>query len=254
MMPLDSKARFSSRVANYVKYRPSYPSAVLDLLVSRQGLSASSVIADVGSGTGISTALLLQSGATVFAIEPNKEMREAAEVQIGSLSGFRSVDATAEATTLADSSVDLVVCCQAFHWFDFDAARAEFHRILRGDRWVALVWNDRAIDGSNFIEGYETLLKTYSPEYLDVKHKDLDGSSIEPFFLEGTMTISSFPNVQRFDYEGLEGRLLSSSYAPAPGQSEYSPLLVALRELFDRYAKDGIVEFPYDTKVFLGQV
>jgi len=253
-MPLDSKARFSSRVANYVKYRPSYPSAVLDLLVSRLGLSASSVIADVGSGTGISTALLLQSGATVFAIEPNREMREAAEVQIGAASGFRSVDAAAEVTGLADSSVDLVVCCQAFHWFDFELARAEFRRILRGDRWVALVWNDRAVAGSNFIEGYETLLKTYSPEYLDVKHKDLDGSSIEPFFLAGTMTMSSFPNSQRFDYEGLEGRLLSSSYAPVAGDPGYEGLIEGLRDLFARYSSGGVVEFPYDTKVFLGRV
>ena len=136
---LNSTERFSSRVENYIKYRPSYPAAVLELLSSRCGLGAGSVVADVGSGTGILTELLLETGAAVFAVEPNLAMREAAERNLNDYGRFRSIDGTAEATTLAQSSVDLITASQAFHWFDHPRFFDEVRRIARPGAVVA-VW------------------------------------------------------------------------------------------------------------------
>src|SRR5258708_10384954 len=110
--------RFSSRVGNYVRYRPGYPPAVLDLLRKQCGLTSSTVIADVASGTGIFTRILLESGNRVFGVEPNLEMRKAGEEFLGAYPHFTSVEGTAEATTLPDHSVGFVTAAQAAHWFD----------------------------------------------------------------------------------------------------------------------------------------
>src|SRR4029434_1055185 len=118
--------RFSDRVDNYVRFRPTYPAQVIEWLRSETGLAAGSVIADVGSGTGLSADLFLRLGCTVFCVEPNREMRAAAERLLGGYSGFHSVIGTAEGTTLADHNVEFIVAAQAFHWFDPQRARAEF--------------------------------------------------------------------------------------------------------------------------------
>lgn len=144
----DPTQRFSSRVENYSRYRPSYPRQVLELLFEECGLTAASIIADIGSGTGIMTRLFLENGNQVFAVEPNREMRQEAEWNLASYSHFVSVDATAEATTLRAGSVDFVVAAQAFHWFDREKVRPEFVRILKPEGWVVLVWNDRRPDST----------------------------------------------------------------------------------------------------------
>lgn len=120
----DSAERFSGRVADYLKYRPGYPEELLAFLRSECGLVPGSVVADVGSGTGKLAELFLSGGNTVFGIEPNAEMRLAAERLFSGRSGFHSVAGRAEATTLPDSSVDLVAVGQAFHWFDREKTAA----------------------------------------------------------------------------------------------------------------------------------
>src|SRR5277367_2962064 len=138
----DSKQRFSSRVADYVRYRPGYPSEALALLKKECGLLSGHAIADVGSGTGFLSELFLKSGNRVYGIEPNKEMREAGEEYLASYDSFASVDASAEATTLEDATIDFVTAGQAFHWFDATAVSREFRRILKPDGWVVVMWND----------------------------------------------------------------------------------------------------------------
>ena len=162
---LNSTERFSSRVENYVKYRPSYPAAVLQLLSMRCGLDATSTVADVGSGTGILTELLLETGAEVFAVEPNREMRAAAEKLLSDYGRFRSVDGTAEATTLQAACVDLVTASQAFHWFDVQKSRRELGRILRPRAWVALIWNERPMVAVPLLDEYDALLRRHAPDY-----------------------------------------------------------------------------------------
>src|SRR4026208_981769 len=142
-MDNDPTKRFSKRVENYIQYRPKYPPAVFDFLRNELNLAPSSIIADVGSGTGISSEMFLRNGNTVFGIEPNSEMREAGERNLSQFASFKSIYGTAEATTLEDHSVDFVIAGQAFHWFDRARSRAEFFRILKKNGWVVLIWNDR---------------------------------------------------------------------------------------------------------------
>jgi SAM-dependent methyltransferase len=250
---IDSTQRFSSRVENYIKYRPGYPSAILDLLQAKCGLTGASVVADIGSGTGILTELFLRNGNPVFAVEPNREMREAAERLLGKYPNFTSISGTAETTTLENQSVDFITASQAFHWFDREQARREFHRILKPGGWTVLIWNERELTGA-FAKDYELLLRTYGTDYEAANHKHTDAKMIDPFFGANGFELGGFPNRQIFDWEGLRGRLLSSSYAPEPGHSKHIPMLEALKALFSRYQTDGTVAFEYDTRVYYGQL
>lgn len=250
---MDATKRFSDRVENYIRYRPHYPRAVLESLETECGLTRSSVVADVGSGTGILTEMFLENGNTVFAIEPNLEMREAGERLLHRYPGFRSVAATAEATSLADRSVDFVTSGQAFHWFDRDAARREFERILRPAGWVALVWNDRDTESTPFLIAYEDLLRRRSIDYPVVDHKQIDAEAVTGFFAGGECHTHVFRNRQDFDYEGLLGRLMSSSYAPLPGHPKHEPMVSELAELFRTYVSNGRVAFEYRTVLYLGR-
>jgi len=250
----DPTKRFSDRVSNYVKYRPRYPREVLETLRADCGMSRASVLADIGSGTGILTEILLSNGNVVFAVEPNAEMRQAAESSLVSHPRFRSVDGRAEATTLPDASVDIVTAGQAFHWFERDAARGEFARILRPGGWVALVWNEREASTTPFLAAYEALLHRHSPEYPVVDHRQLEEKALGEFFCFSGYRSKVFPYRQDFDYEGLEGRLMSSSYAPLPGHPNHEPMLRELAEIFRAHAANGRVTFEYRTILFYGQL
>ena len=224
MRSVDSTTRFSDRVADYSRYRPAYPDALLTVLRREMGLSQASIIADIGSGTGISSELLLRIGCTVFAVEPNAEMRSAAEARLGNEPRFRSVAARAEATTLADRSVDAVTAGQAFHWFAAREARPEFIRILRPGGTVALFWNTRRTGGSPFLSVYERLLQQFATDYLQVNHRNVSTPDLRAFF-GGDYEARVFPNEQIFDFDGLRGRLLSSSVRArtrAPGSRSYA--------------------------------
>jgi SAM-dependent methyltransferase len=249
---LNSTERFSSRVANYIRYRPSYPVAVLELLSVKCGLAATSTVADIGSGTGILTELLLETGAEVFAVEPNSGMREAAEQLLSDYGRFRSVSGTAEATTLPDACVDLITASQAFHWFDVQKSSQEFRRILRPRAWVALIWNERPVEEVPLLDDYDALLRRHAPEYDRVREMRVDEGKMRDFFGHRPKT-AVFPNRQTFDYAGLEGRLMSSSYAPESGHPEHEPMIAGLRELFERHNRAGKVIFPYRTLVYFGQ-
>ena len=249
----DPLARFSNRAENYAKYRPGYPSGVMDILRSDCGLTATSIVADVGSGTGILSELFLRNGNTVFGIEPNAAMRQAAEHLLPEFPGFVSIDATAEATTLETSSVDLITAAQAFHWFDRDRARTEFARILRPRGWVALIWNERRLDSTAFLRDYEKLLRRYGTDYEKVRHENVAGK-IGDFFDPEPFQMQSLKNVQHFDLESLKGRTRSASYTPEPGDPNFEPLFARLEELFKAHQRGGIVNFEYDTTVYYGRL
>ena len=249
---IDSTQRFSSRVENYIKYRPGYPAAILDLLKEKWGLTCDSVVADIGSGTGILTELFLRNGNRVFAVEPNREMREAAERRLGQYPDLMSVSGTAETSALKDQSVDFITAGQAFHWFDRQKSRKEFLRILQPGGWTVLIWNERVM-ASPFARAYEHLLRTYGTDYEEVNHKHTDAKVLGPFFGVNGYERADFPNRQVFDWEGLKGRLLSSSYAPEPGHPRHVPMLEELSGLFSKYQSAGKVVFEYDTLVYYGQ-
>jgi len=250
---IDPTQRFSSRVANYVKYRPSYPAAVLDLLASECGLTTDSIVADVGSGTGLLAELFLQAGNRVLGIEPNHDMREAGEQLLRGYERFSSVDATAEATTLPDHSVDFITAGQAFHWFDRARVGVEFARILRPQGWIVLIWNERRVDSTPFLRAYEQLLLTYSTDYAEVNHKLIDQDVIRAAFPTLSFQLRTFDNEQRFDLAGVTGRLLSSSYAPEVGHPNHAPMLAELAAIFEKHQQNGEIVFEYETRVNYGQ-
>lgn len=251
---MDTTVRFSNRVDAYVRARPGYPAELIDLLGRRCGLHSQAVVADIGSGTGILTRLLLERGWQVSAVEPNAPMRLIAERALGSFEGFTSIAATAEATTLASQSVDLVTAGQAFHWFDRQKARSEFGRILRPGGWVALIWNDRRMEGTPFLAAYERLLRTYCTDYAAVNHKRITVGNLQAFFGGSHVQSVSFVNTQRFDLPMLQQRLSSSSYTPVPGHPGYEQMLNTLADIFERYQVEGVVQMDYDTRVFYGQL
>jgi SAM-dependent methyltransferase len=241
-------------VADYRRWRPSYPPEIVDFLVEQTRLTSDWAIADIGSGTGLLSRLFLDHGNRVFGVEPNREMRQAAEELCGENALFTSVAGSAEETTLAAESVELVAAGQAFHWFDPHRTRIELERILKPSGWVTLIWNDRRKTSTPFLRAYEQLLLTLATDYRQVDHTRIGRSEIESFFGPGDVITATFDNRQSFGFKGLEGRLLSSSYAPAAGHPSHEPMLESLRSIFDAYQIEGRVLFEYDTQVYLYQM
>jgi SAM-dependent methyltransferase len=253
-MSADPTRRFSNRVEDYVKYRPDYPRAVVGLLEDECGLTRESVVADVGSGTGILSELFLSAGVRVYGVEPNREMREAGERLLSAYDNFVSVDGRAEETTLPAASVDFVTAGQAFHWFEPARARREFRRILKDGGWAVLVWNDRRTEGTPLLAEYERLLLEYGTDYKEVSSKWAAEESIKTLFGSEEVRMKTFENEQVLDFDGLKGRLTSASYAPVPGHPNHEPLMRELAALFERHQRDGRVVVEYDAKVFYGQL
>lgn len=245
--------RFSDRVENYVKFRPGYPVEVLRLFRDEMNLTESSVIADIGSGTGISSKLFLENGNKVFGVEPNAAMRSAAKTFLGDYPSFISLDGTAENTNLPNDSVDYVIAAQAFHWFDQDKTLAEFKRILRPNGVIALIWNERQLDTSPFLIEYEKLLLKFANDYTKVRHDNVNEKSLADFF-QTEFRRATFQNEQVLGFEGLKGRVLSSSYMPSETSENYVPMVAELRLLFAKHAESGKIKVSYDTNVFYSKV
>jgi len=249
----NATSRFSDRVENYIRYRPGYPPEVPECLKDECGLTATHLVADIASGTGIWTRVLLENGNRVFGVEPNADMREAGERLLSEFPKFTSVNGKAEATTLADASVDFVSAAQAAHWFDRERAREEFLRILKPGGWLVLLWNEREIDSTPFLRDYEQLLLEYGTDYEEVRHERTT-DSVNDFFDPMPYEERVFAMRQEFDYAGLEGRLLSSSYAPGPGHPKHEPMLNELRQVFDQHVLGERVAFDYKTRVYFGRL
>jgi len=249
----NAKTRFSDRVENYIRYRPGYPPQVVETLRDQCGLKAEHVIADVASGTGIWTKMLLENGNAVYAVEPNLEMRQAAERLLRISPAFTSVAGSAEATTLPSGSVDFVTAAQAAHWFDPKQARREFSRILKPGGWLVLLWNEREVDSTPFLREYEQLLLTFGTDYEQVRHERTT-DAVNDFYDPAPYQQCGFPMQQEFDYAGVEGRLLSSSYAPGPRHPKHGPMLRELRRIFEEHARGGRVAFAYKTRLYFGQI
>jgi SAM-dependent methyltransferase len=249
----DATQRFSSRVTDYVRYRPGYPPEVIAFLRGECGLTPEAVVADIASGTGILTRMLLENGNRVFGVEPNPEMRVAGEQFLSAYPKFVSVAGTAESTTLPVHSIDIVTAAQAAHWFDREKARREFMRILKPGGWSVLIWNERKTGGSPFLREYEQLLLTYGTDYREVRHERTT-AEIAEFFAPSRFQSQTFAMRQELDYASLQGRLLSSSYTPQSGHPSYEHMLAELKRIFDEHQVNRRVSLEYDTRVFYGQL
>ncbi len=250
----DPTRRFSNRVEDYVEYRPGYPPEVIGELRRECGLIPSSIVADIGSGTGFLSRLFLDSGNLVFGVEPNREMREAGELLLAEYPNFTSVPATAEETTLPASGVDFVVAGQAFHWFEPEKARREFERILKPGGLAVIVWNVRRAS-SPFLAAYDRLVEACGTDYEEVSQSRRGSADeIRAFFAPDEMNVATFENRQTFDLEGLRGRMLSSSYMPVEGVPGFTEMLGEMERIFHVYEKSGEVELLYETRMYYGRI
>ncbi len=248
----DSVKRFSNRVENYVKYRPGYPPEMLDLFRNEMNLTENSIIADIGSGTGISAKVFLENGNEVFGVEPNEAMREAAESFLQDFPKFKSVNGTSENTTLSDESLDFVIAAQAFHWFDKEKTREEFKRILKKNGFAALIWNERQLDTNEFLINYENILIEFGTDYEQIRHDNISIKDLNDAF-QTEFSHSKFSNNQTLDFEGMKGRILSSSYMPSPEHPRFNELIKNLESLFAEHQKNGKIQVLYDTNIFYSQ-
>lgn len=252
-MKKDPTQRFTNTVPYYSKYRPSYPQEVIELLKLQCGLTADAVIADVGSGTGILTMLLLELGNCVYAVEPNTNMRHEAEQTLAKYPNFVSVEGSAEVTTLPNHSIDLITVGTAFHWFDPIKTKIEFKRILTKQGWVALIFNVRD-QRTPIVNDYEQLLLKYSKDYQNTAAQKFDLSVTEEFFSPNKMHTTIFANEQLLDWDGLQGRLLSTSYCLPADDPNFNVMMNDLAIIFKEHEMRGKVRFKYRTKVHFGQL
>jgi SAM-dependent methyltransferase len=245
--------RFTGRVAEYARFRPGYPEKIIDILAA-DVLTPGSVVADIGSGTGIFSRQIAPRVGTVHCIEPNGEMREYSAGYLADLGNIRIAPGTAESTGLPDSSVDVVTAAQAFHWFDRDRTRKEFTRILRPGGRAVLIWYERLTTGDPFSQGYERLLLEYSLDYTRVDHRNITPAIIAEFFHPFPVTRTDVGMRQRMDLGGVLGRVASSSYTPPEGHPKHGPLMAGMTGLFSRCRKGGTVEFRYITSAYSGRL
>ena len=250
---LKSTERFSNRVIDYVQSRPDYPAALIAHLVKCCGLQSEQLVADIGSGTGLLTQEFLKRGNRVYGVEPNANMRAAAEVLLQGYTNFESIVGQAEATTLPEKSVDWIVAGQAFHWFDQPATHGEFARILKPGGRVALIWNSRLMSDP-FHQAYEQFLLSHAPDYAVISRRRPTAVELAGFFAPAPMETTMFDHHQVFDFEGLKGRLLSCSYAPKEDTAGYREMIEALRSLFNQYQHQGQLIFRYTTYLYYAQL
>ena len=244
----DPKKRFSSRVENYIKYRPSYPLEIIDFLKEKNILAEDTVIADIGSGTGILTRVILDNGNQVYGVEPNKDMREAAEKILQGFTNFTSLEGSAESTGLEENCIDLITAGQAFHWFDVEEAKREFKRILKPNGNVALIWNNRGKAGKDFNSSYENFILKYGTDYREVKKNE---GNVDLFF---NYQKETFYNFQELDFTSFKGRVLSSSYIPLADNPIFTKMILELEDLFKKHQRNGIIRIEYDTEIYLGKL
>lgn len=242
--------RFSNRVENYIKYRPSYPSEIIDFLRYEINLTKDKIIADIGSGTGLSSINFLKNSNKVIGIEPNDEMRKSAEIILKDYKNFVSINAKSDNTGLENNSIDLIIAGQAFHWFNIDSTKIEFKRILKDNGYIVLIWNEKDYS-KPFMSEYETFIKTYGTDYEKVRQENIDKEVLNDFFLD--YKVKTFYNNQIFDFESLKGRMLSSSYISLEDE-KVKIMTNELKKLFDKFQVQDKVNFEYITKLYYGNV
>ena len=253
-MASNTKTRFSNRVEDYVRYRPSYPAEVVTTLQRECGLNGCFDHCRHRSWHRHSEPALFVEWEHRLCGGTERAYAASGVEWLGGKSRFQAVAGSAEETTLAAASVDFVIAAQAFHWFDRERAKREFTRILRPGGWIVLLWNDRDETSTPFAREYEQLIVTYGKDYLQVKHRNISESDIAEFFRPARMMVRRFSNFQDFDLDGLLGRLRSSSYVPAAGERNHEEIMRAAGDLFARYQVEGQVRMEYETVMYFGRV
>lgn len=248
----DSRRRFSRRVADYVKYRPSYPPALVQTLVDEAGLRPEWSVADIGSGTGFSSEQFLRFGCKVTGVEPNADMRAAGDTYLAGYPNFNSVEGVAEETGLADGTIDMVTAGQALHWFRLPLARIEFDRIVRPGGILAFFWNERSSTATPFMAHYMDVMERYTVEQRIAHHQDVDPAALAYLYANGVFESRRIAWLTQLSLEQAVGRAFSSSYMPRRDSAEGAPMEAEIAALFDQFGENGVVDFHYETELYFG--
>lgn len=249
-MNYNSIKRFSKRAEYYYKYRPTYPLVIADFIISELKLSSDSILADIGCGTGIFSSLFKNKVKIIYGIEPNTEMLKLAKKNLSTQKNFKPIKATYDNTTLKNSSINAIVCAQAFHWFNINKAKKEFIRITDNNHYCTLIWNIRNTNNPFFAE-YENILYSNIKNYSKRAHnKNYDKISKSLF---KTYKKEIFDNFLYYDFDSVCGLLKSSSYFPLKGNS-YNKILEEMQNLFNKYSINNIIKLHYKTIVYLGSL
>lgn len=251
---MDVTQRFSDRVAAYAEARIGYPPEFVDHLRKAIGLAPGWTVADMGSGTGLSAEPLLDAGCSVIGVEPSDSMRAAAEAALGGRPGFRSVAGRAEASGLPDGCADLAVAACAFHWFDPGATAREWGRVLRGEKWAALLWTLRRPEASAFMGAFEGVIERWGTDWPQVKARYAEPGAMGVLFGVGAWEVARFGSHQVVDWAGLAARVRSTSYVPGPGKAGHDGMMADLRAVYEAHAVDDRVRIEYAVPMFYGRV
>lgn len=250
---MDSTKMFDGYANDYTVGRPSYAAELIDCLYNKYGFSKSSIIADIGSGTGKFAKHLLDRGSQVYCVEPNDDMRRVAEDELSTYPGFHSINGDAETTTLDDNTVDFITTAQAFHWFDVQKFRRECKRILKPGGKVFLIWNVRNMDEALNKELYQ-IYRKYCPNFKGFSGGiEKDDQRIRDFFDEKYEYVA-FDNPLYLDRERFIARSLSGSYSLKEGDKEYAEYMKAIEAAFEKYANKGIVSIANRSVAYIGNV
>ena len=249
----DNTQRFSGKAGVYAKARPNYAQDFFDWLYSNYVLTSDTVIADIGSGTGLLTKALVEKDIHVYAVEPNEDMRNVAESSLKDNKYFHSINGTAESTGLPEGSIDIITVAQAFHWFDVEAFKKECKRILRPQGKVVLVWNQRD-SASYFVKVNSEIFKKYCPNFTGFSGGIEENDNNIELFFDKKYSRFHFTNNLTFDKDGFINRCLSASYALKKSDEKFDIFVQELEVLFNSYSEAGLLTMPNETVAYVGEL
>jgi len=240
---MDSKELFTSKSKIYDAYRPKYSEQFIDSIIENYPLSHLAKIADIGAGTGILTQQLLRIGCEIFAIEPNKEMREIAENKFLNEKKCHVINGSAEKTTLNDNSMDLIIVAQAFHWFEIESFRKEFQRISKRNKAI-LVWNTKKTS-QPYLAELEEVNQKYCKEFKGFSG-GIEIDQISSFF-DNHYIRKEFENNLRMKKHNFVNGILTGSYTPDKEDKDYEAYVQKIEEIFEKYCINGELIIENDT-------
>lgn len=250
---MDTTKKFSGKAQHYTESRPTYSMELVDCMFGKYGLTSSSVIADIGSGTGKFSKHLLDRGSEVYCIEPNEDMRCMAETELGGYKNFHSIAGDAENTSLKNEFADCITTAQAFHWFDVTKFKRECLRIIKPGGKVFLIWNIRDSNDDINQEWHNVFYK-FCPDFCGFSNGiQRDDIKVKAFFDKG-YEYAEFENPLIFDRDGFIKRSLSSSYSLKENDTEYKEYIFALNELFDKHENDGLISIANHSVAYIGSI
>jgi len=231
--------------ARYQSARPGYPVEAVAHMVESLGVIGAQRVVDVAAGTGIFTRELIGFAHELIAVEPSAGMRlefENQGLQVAVLEG------TAESLPFEDTSIDVITVAQAFHWFDYDKALAEFSRVLSRTGHLGLVWNER----DESVEWVAALTRAMQWDVRRPFDATTDYATVLADAGFRDVERRDFRHAQSVDRAMLERRVLSTSYIAVMDPEAQQRILDDVAQVvrgFDEYFEIAYITTTYCARV-----